>query len=86
MQTKGGGGPTTDVYVTVAVEAGDVSAVVRAIAALESVAAAHTVTGQCDVIARLDLTSKDDIPDVVADDIHGLDGVVDTVTNLAFEP
>lgn len=76
----------TDAFVHIDVEAGDVSGVVREAADLDAVSAAHTVTGEFDVIAQLDLESKEDIPRVVADQVHAIDGVADTVTNVAFEP
>lgn len=76
----------TDAYVNIMVEPGAVSHAVDEIAGLESVAAAHTVTGEYDIIAQLELSSKDDIPAAVADDIHAVSGVLDTFTNVAFEP
>jgi len=76
----------TDAYVHIAVDAGAVSGVARQVADLEAVAAAHTVTGEFDVIAQLDLDSKEEIAEVVADHIHAVDGVADTNTNVAFEP
>lgn len=75
----------TDAYVNIMVEPGAVSNAVAEIADLESVSAAHTVTGEYDIIAQLELDSKDDIPQAVAEDIHAIDGVVDTLTNVAFE-
>jgi anthranilate phosphoribosyltransferase len=75
----------TDAYVNIMVEPGAVSAAAAEIRGLESVGAAHTVTGEFDVIAQLELESKEQIPEVVADDIHGISGVLDTVTNVAFE-
>lgn len=76
----------TDAYVHVIVEPGAVSNAVEEISALEVVDAAHTVTGEFDVIAQLELGGKEEIPEAVADDIHAISGVVDTVTNVAFEP
>lgn len=76
----------TDAYVHVIVEPGAVSHAVEEISGLEVVDAAHTVTGEFDIIAQLELGDKEEIPEAVADDIHAIDGVVDTVTNVAFEP
>lgn len=76
----------TDAYVNVVVAAGTASEAARRIDALDSVNAAHLVTGEYDVVAQLDLDDTDEIPTVVADDIHAVDGVADTVTNVAFEP
>lgn len=75
-----------DAYVNVIVQAGAVSDVAREIDGLDSVAAAHLVTGDFDIVAQLDLDSKEDIPRVVTDEIHAIDGVRDTITNVAFEP
>lgn len=76
----------TDAYVNVAVAAGAASEAARRIDALDSVSAAHLVTGEYDIVAQLDLSDADQIPTVVADEIHAVDGVADTVTNVAFEP
>ncbi len=76
----------TDAYVNIVVESGAVSHAVEAVADLESVRAVHAVTGDFDAIAQLELSSKEEIPEVVAEDIHGVSGVLDTVTNVAFEP
>lgn len=76
----------TDAYVHVIVEPGAVSNVVEEVSSFDFVTAAHTVTGDFDVIAQVELDSKDDIADAVAGDIHSVSGVLDTVTNVAFEP
>jgi anthranilate phosphoribosyltransferase len=76
----------TDAFVHVHVDQGVAREAAEEIAALDSVAAAHLVTGDYDVVAQLDLDDTDAIPDVVAHEIHGVTGVLDTVTNVAFEP
>lgn len=76
----------TDAYVNVIVDAGAVSEAARAIAAVDEVSDVHVVTGEFDIVAQLDLADPNDLPRVVADDIHTVTGVVDTVTNVAFEP
>jgi DNA-binding Lrp family transcriptional regulator len=76
----------TDAYVNVILEPGGVPTAVEVIGALEEVDAAHTVTGEFDAVARLELESKEEIPRVVPEEIHGVSGVVDTVTNVAFSP
>lgn len=76
----------TDAYVNIVVEPGAVSHTVEEVASHESVHAVHTVTGEFDAIAQLEVSSKEEIPEVVAEDIHGVSGVLDTVTNVAFEP
>lgn len=76
----------TDAYVNVVVDAGSASAAARNVDAIDAVSATHLVTGEHDVVAQLDLAEADDIPTVVADQIHAVEGVSDTVTNVAFEP
>lgn len=76
----------TDAYVNILVEPGAVSNAADEIERHEGVTAAHLVTGEYDIVAQLELDSKDDIPQAVAEDIHGVSGVLDTVTNVAFEP
>jgi len=42
------------------------------------------VTGEYDIIAFVS-TDENDIPHVVAHEIHDVPGVIDTVTNVAYE-
>lgn len=76
----------TDAYVNILADPGAVTAAAEEIAALDAVTDVHVVTGEYDIIAQLDLDNPDDLPAVVADEIHSVSGVVDTVTNVAFEP
>ncbi|MFC4544013.1 Lrp/AsnC ligand binding domain-containing protein [Halosolutus amylolyticus] len=76
----------TDAYVNILVDPGAVTDAANEIGDLDAVSTVHVVTGEYDVIAQLDLDDSDDLPRVVADEIHGVAGVVDTVTNVAFEP
>lgn len=76
----------TDAYVNVLVDAGAVSAAAAAIADVDAVKTVHVVTGDFDIVAQLDLDDPNDLPGVVADEIHAVSGVYDTVTNVAFEP
>jgi len=76
----------TDAYVNVTVDAGAVSAAANAIADVDEVSTVHVVTGDYDIVAQLELDDPDDLPHVVADEIHAVTGVIDTVTNVAFEP
>lgn len=79
-------GCMTDAYVSILIDPGAISAAASEIADIDAVEAVHLVTGEYDVIARIELESSDDLPAVVADEIHSVPGVVDTVTNVAFEP
>jgi anthranilate phosphoribosyltransferase len=76
----------TDAFVNVTVQPGAVSAAAREIADLDAVGEVHVVTGDYDILAQLELGDKEEIPHAVADGIHGVTGVVDTITNVAFEP
>lgn len=76
----------TDAYVNIVVDAGAVSAAADEIAAIEEVDTAHVVSGEHDIIAQLTLEDRNELPNVVADQIHTITGVADTVTNVAFEP
>ncbi|MFB6167521.1 MAG: Lrp/AsnC family transcriptional regulator [Haloferacaceae archaeon] len=76
----------TDAFVHVHVDQGVAREAANEIATLDSVSAAHLVTGDYDIIVQIDLDDTDEIPDVVAREIHGVAGVLDTVTNVAFEP
>lgn len=76
----------TDAYVNIYVDAGAVSKAAAAIEAIDEVTDVHVVTGEYDIIAQLSLEDSNDLPWVVADEIHSVTGVVDTVTNVAFEP
>ncbi len=79
-------GDMTDAYVNVMVDPGAVSQAAGDIADLDSVDTVHVVTGDYDIIAQIVLDDPDDLPQVVAGEIHSVTGVIDTVTNVAFEP
>lgn len=76
----------TDAYVNIVVDAGAVSEAADEIAGIEEVDAIHVVTGEHDIVAQVTLDDMNDLPTVVADQIHTVTGVADTVTNVAFEP
>jgi DNA-binding Lrp family transcriptional regulator len=76
----------TDAFVNVVAEPGAVSRAAAAIADVDAVSDVHVVAGDHDVVVQLELADVDDLPSVVADEIHGVSGVANTVTNAAFEP
>jgi anthranilate phosphoribosyltransferase len=76
----------TDAYVNVLVDPGAVSQAATDIQELDEVDAVHLVTGEYDLVAQLELDDPDDLPRVVADEIHSVSGVIETVTNVAYEP
>lgn len=76
----------TDAYVDVYLDAGSVAEAASEIKSLEMVGDAHLVTGTYDIVAQLELDDRESLPDVVANQIHEVEGVVDTVTHVAYEP
>lgn len=74
----------TDAFVNVMVEPGAVQEAAAEIAERDSVSSVHMVTGETDLIAQLDLESKEEIATVVTKDIHSVSGVFDTETSVAF--
>jgi len=78
--------PMTDAYVSIVVDPGAVSQVADDVGAIDAVSTTHVITGEQDIIAQLDLDDRSELPNVVNDEIHGVTGVIDTVTNVAFEP
>jgi anthranilate phosphoribosyltransferase len=76
----------TDAYVNIVSDPGAISAAADAIADLDAVSTVHVVTGEHDIVAQLELDDPDDLPTVVAEEIHAVTGVIDTVTHVAFEP
>ena len=76
----------TDAYVNVLADPGAVSQAAADIHDIDEVSALHVVTGDYDIIAQLNLNDPDDLPRVVAEDIHGVTGVIETTTNVAYQP
>ncbi|MHC3438987.1 Lrp/AsnC family transcriptional regulator [Natrialbaceae archaeon A-gly3] len=76
----------TDAYVNILVDPGVVSDVAHEIDEIDAVSDVHIVTGEYNLIAQLELEDPDNLPEVVAEQIHSVSGVVDTVTNVAFDP
>jgi len=76
----------TDAFVNVVVQPGAVSSAAQEIGRVDAVEQVHVVTGDHDVVAQLELPDGEKLPDVVADEIHPVTGVIETVTNVAFEP
>ena len=83
---KGSHGAMTDAFVHVIVEPSAISQAADTIADVDSVSQVHLVTGEYDIVAQLDVASKDDIADAVTEDILPVSGVIETVTHVAFEP
>ena len=76
----------TDAYVHVVVETTAMQQAATEIADAPPVEQVRMVTGEYDLVAQLDVESKDAIADAVSEHVHPVSGVVETVTNVAFEP
>lgn len=74
----------TGAYVHVVAGAGGRAA--REIEESDTVSAVHVVTGDHDISLKSASTTTQNYSTVVADEIHTGTGVLDTVTNVAFEP
>lgn len=75
----------TDAFVHVIVEPGAVRQAGDRIGDVDAVTDVHLITGEYDLIVQVE-ADGDDLPTVVADRIHGVTGVADTVTSVAYEP
>lgn len=72
-------------YVLVNAEPARIDALGTEIADLEHVREVHSVAGSgIALVARLVVSSHEDVSDVVVGGISGLDGVIDTQTLIAF--
>jgi DNA-binding Lrp family transcriptional regulator len=76
----------TDAFVHVVVDPGAIHRAASRIGEIDQVGDVHFVTGDHDLIVQLDLRSRETLPAVVAEEIHGVTGVIDTVTNVAYRP
>ncbi|MFB6160279.1 MAG: Lrp/AsnC family transcriptional regulator [Haloferacaceae archaeon] len=74
----------TDAFVHVVVDPGAVHRAATAIDDIDQVGSVHLVTGDHDLVVQLDLDDRERLPTVVAEEIHGVTGVIDTVTNVAY--
>ena len=75
----------TDAYVHVTAESGSVRHAAREVGEIDAVSAAHVVTGEYDLIARLDLDDPEDLPAVVGDEIQDCPPVASTLTSVAYD-
>lgn len=73
-----------DAYVNIITETGEVSNAGKEIDDFDEVKDIHVVTGDYDIIVQLELNDREDLPSIVSEKIHSVDGVIDTVTNVAF--
>jgi len=71
-------------FIMVRSGAGTANDVRDAVADLESVAAAHVVAGQYDIIAEVDGSEVHDVLETVSSRIGTVDGVTDTRTYISL--
>lgn len=72
-------------YVMVKSIIGEVDDIRDAVKAVDGVVDAHIVAGDVDVIAKLVVESPDAIKDLVADHVHGIEGIDNTTTYIAMD-
>jgi DNA-binding Lrp family transcriptional regulator len=76
----------SEAFVLISVEIGKTVDVRDELLKIKGVKEAHCVMGPYDVICRIVADSADDIPRLVLDSIHPIEGVVDTLTATVFTP
>lgn len=70
-------------YVLMTCETGSIQGVVEEMQEFVEVVEATAVTGEYDVIAKLEVEEVDELLKIVAGKIHGLPGVEDTTTCIS---
>lgn len=73
------------VYVMINTELGAESEVVKELKEIEEVKETHLVFGVYDIIARIETENMEDLKDIVASKVRGLDKVRSTLTMLVVE-
>jgi DNA-binding Lrp family transcriptional regulator len=76
----------SEAFVLISVQIGKTVEVRDKLLEIDAVSEAHCVMGPYDVICRLKTDSADDIPRIVLNSIHPIEGVVDTMTATVFKP
>ena len=72
-------------YVLIKVNTSDVDRLLDDISSIENIQDAHIVAGDVDVIAKIEVESPEDVKEIVADQIQGLDGIENTETYISME-
>jgi DNA-binding Lrp family transcriptional regulator len=76
----------SEAFVLISVQIGKTVDVRDSLIEIPEVKEAHCVMGPYDVICRIVTDSADEIPRIVLNSIHPIEGVVDTVTATVFAP
>ncbi|WP_049904686.1 Lrp/AsnC family transcriptional regulator [Natrialba asiatica] len=72
-------------FIMVKTAAGKSEGLLSQVTALETVANAHIVAGNYDIIVEIDAPEVYDVLKAVSSDIQGLEGVTDTKTYIAMD-
>ncbi|MDY6764280.1 MAG: Lrp/AsnC ligand binding domain-containing protein [Halobacteria archaeon] len=73
-------------YILVKCETGSIQSIVEEMTKFENVTEATAVTGEYDIIAKLNVEKVDELLKIVAGDIHSIPGVEDTTTCISTSP
>ena len=76
----------SEAFVLISVQIGKTVEVRERLLEIDAVREAHCVMGPYDIICRVSAGSADDIPRIVLNSIHPIEGVVDTLTATVFNP
>ena len=71
-------------FVLIDAEPARVGQLAQEVAAVEGVAEAYSVAGQADIVAVVRVRQMEELAEVVTGRLHGLTGVTDTRTLVAF--
>lgn len=74
-----------EAYILITTAVGKVRDSFSKIKDLETVKKANIVTGNHDVIALVEGESLTDLRNIIVEELHGIDGVTDTVTAVVTE-
>lgn len=72
-------------YVMVKAITGDADRLAEEIGAIDGVVDVHIVAGDVDLIAKIDVESPEQVKEIAAEGIHGIDGVENTQTYIAMD-
>jgi len=71
-------------FVHIKTSVGKAFEVLENVKKIEGVVEAYTVTGEYDIIAKVEVKDLKDLGDKVVKKIHSIDGVLSTVTSIAI--
>ncbi len=71
-------------FTQIEAEMGEIDKVLHEILQIDEVVEAYSVTGPYEIIAKIETKKFENITDIIPEKIHEIDGVIDTVTSIAF--